>query len=78
MRSYLLTGEYYTAPDRGSPDGNWCPIEHHFSAEADSAAAIETKRYLEEEYSYFSRGQEGFRDLRLMHYEEVDLAPILG
>lgn len=78
MRSYLFTGKYYTPPDRGSINGNWYPFEYAFSAEADSDAAAEAKRHLEEKYSYSSRGAEGFKDLKLINYEEVDLSPIFA
>ena len=73
MCSYLLTGGFHSAPDRGSPDGHWYPITHSFSAESDSDAQEEAKRFLEDKYSYSSRDKEEFRNLKLVCCREVDL-----
>ena len=77
MASFLLTGEYYTAPDRGSPDGHWYPIKHSFHAKSHNAACGEVKRYLEDKYSYSSRGKEEFRGIKLVSTREIDLTNIL-
>ncbi|HEX5774764.1 MAG TPA: hypothetical protein VFY28_02285 [Candidatus Paceibacterota bacterium] len=73
---YKLTGEYYTAPDRGSPDGDWNPFQHSFQAGNDSAARAHTKKHLDKEYPGVRPDQ--FRKLSLMNYKEVDLASIFA
>ena len=78
MRSYLLTGEYYTPPDRGSPNGHWYPFEWKVNAESDSAAVAKVREYLEARYSYSTAGSDAPRKLKLISFEEVDLAPIFG
>ena len=74
---YRLHGVYYLAPDQGSPDGAWQPFELTFKAENDSAACKLFKIHLAEAYP----GRDllnDFRNLSLIRFEEVDLAPILA
>ncbi len=78
MRNYTLTGEYYTAPDRGSPNGHWYKFEHSFSVKTDQTARTETRKYLDKKYSYSTRGREDFRNLRLVRFQEVELTPVLS
>ncbi len=75
MAKYELSGEWYSPPDRGSPNGDWNWFKHHFESESDSAATQMFKEHLGREYPACER--KDFKNLRLIRYEEVNLAPVL-
>ena len=78
MRSYLLTGKYYTAPDRGSPDGHWYSFNYAFDADSNEDACVKVRQYLEEKYSYTHQEKENFKNLELVSTEHVSLEFVLN